>query len=155
MNKQYFPAKPQEESIYISDTTLYFSALEANTTMQLSGGLLFLISQLILKTRMSNDSCLEITGKYVRKTFKVSYYNESVVQTVYFMDPNDTIFIFIIRKCSCELVMALDLRSNQFSLTCGINVFYCSHHAFMCTAKGFRRLSGLWVYKFISMGVVP
>lgn len=42
---------------------------------------------------MSNDSCLETVGKYVRKTFKVNYYNESVVKTVYFMGPNDTEYL--------------------------------------------------------------
>lgn len=42
---------------------------------------------------MPNDSCLEIIGKYVHKTFKMNYYNESVVKTVYFMGPNDTEYL--------------------------------------------------------------
>lgn len=51
--------------------------------------LLFLIPKFILKTRIPNDSCLEITRKYVHKAFKMNYYNKSVVKTVYFMGQND------------------------------------------------------------------
>lgn len=88
---KYFLAKHQEGNIYISDITLHFYTSKRHNAAQCC--LLSLIPQLILKTRMSNDSCLEIIGKYVRKTFEVNYYNESVVKTVYFMGPKDTEYL--------------------------------------------------------------
>lgn len=86
----------------------------------------------------------------------MNYYSKSVVKTVYFMGQNDIDYLsssqkrVSVNQLWCELSRAINSL-----LTCGINIFYCSHHAFSQTAKGFTWLSGSWVYKFISMGVAP